>query len=65
MVVPLNNVELLTSEIHAPCVQIEHLKSLVQSISKSPFGTSSLAMTGKHGSQNWDPTQDRKGEYKS
>jgi len=48
MTVPLSNVELLTSKIHALRVEIEPLKSLMQSTSKSPFGSSSLVMTGKN-----------------
>jgi len=48
MEVPLSNFELLTSEIHALRVEIECLKSLMESTSKSLYGTSSLAMTGKN-----------------
>ena len=48
MEVPLSNFEFLTSEIHALRVEIECLKSLMESTSKSPYGTSSLAMTGKN-----------------
>jgi len=48
MEVPVSNVELLTSEIHVLHVEIERLKSLMESTSKSLSGTSSLAMTGKN-----------------
>jgi len=37
----------VTLEIHALCVEIERLK-LMQSTNKSPFGTSSLAMSCKN-----------------
>jgi len=54
MTTPLSNVNLLTSEVHAFRVEIECLKSLMESINKPPSDTFSLAMIGKNSSSSFN-----------